>query len=210
MRLTHLLAALPFLVLPLAAPAHPHVWVDVALKIETDTRGHATGLIVGWSYDDFFTLLILEDMGLDPEADGVLTEDELARLKGFDLVEWPEGFEGDVYLETAAGPVTLSLPAPLDVRVEEGRIIATHYRAIDPVPLDGLSLRTFDPTYFVDYRLAGISLPQGCTARIDEADEAAANKAVEEMTGQTTEELFEEIEIGHLYADSARIICAGL
>lgn len=200
--------ALSLCALPLAAPAHPHVWVDVALQIQADDQGNVTGVTVGWSYDDFFSLLILEDMGLDPEADGVLTEDELAQLKGFDLVEWPEGFEGDVYLRAPDGGVALSLPEPLSVRMEAGRIIATHYRAVTPVPLDGLEVRTFDPTYFVDYRLAGLSLPAGCTAKVEEADEAAANAAVEEMTGQRTEDIFESVEIGHLYADSAVISCA--
>ena len=57
------------LCLPLGnARAHPHVFVDVGLRFEADGRGNLTGVEVTWRYDDFFSLLILSDMGLDTMA----------------------------------------------------------------------------------------------------------------------------------------------
>ena len=56
-----------------AAPlgAHPHVFVDTAMRFEVNDDAEITGVTMTWSYDDFFTLLIFEDMGLDPDGDEV-------------------------------------------------------------------------------------------------------------------------------------------
>ncbi|NIY99552.1 DUF1007 family protein, partial [Salipiger sp. HF18] len=78
--------------------AHPHVFVDTTLRVVLDDNQRVTGIELHWAYDEFFTLMLLEDMGLDPDGDGVLTEDELAILQGFELDNWPEDFEGDIYL----------------------------------------------------------------------------------------------------------------
>ena len=151
----HALAAL-IAALPLSpAAAHPHVFVDVALRFQDDGAGNLTGVEVTWSYDDFFSLLIFADMGLDPDGDGQLTEAELKRLWGFDLVEWPEGFEGDLYIHAGGQKIALDHPVPTGIRVEAGRIVATHTRSFGPVPADGLRVEPYDPTYYVDYTLAG-------------------------------------------------------
>ncbi|MGR3461685.1 MAG: DUF1007 family protein [Roseovarius sp.] len=72
-------AAAP-VVVATTAGGHPHVFADVALRFESDARGRLTGVEVTWRYDDFFSLLILSDMGLDPDGDGQLSDAELARL----------------------------------------------------------------------------------------------------------------------------------
>ncbi|MEX0310131.1 MAG: DUF1007 family protein, partial [Tateyamaria sp.] len=47
----------------LAAPvaAHPHVFVDTGLKVIVDEAGVFQGVEVTWSYDDFYSLLLLSD-----------------------------------------------------------------------------------------------------------------------------------------------------
>ena len=60
----------------LAAPvaqAHPHVFVEVGLRFVSQPDGRLSGVEVTWRYDDFFSLLVLEDRGLDPDGDMVLT-----------------------------------------------------------------------------------------------------------------------------------------
>ena len=52
---------------------------------------------------------------------------------------------------------------PTGVALEEGRIVATHRRSFGPVPADGLRVEPYDPTYYVEYTLAGpVELPGGC------------------------------------------------
>ncbi|MGX0876187.1 ABC-type uncharacterized transport system substrate-binding protein [Roseovarius sp. MBR-154] len=190
--------------------AHPHVFVDVALEFTGDDQGNLSRVEVTWTYDDFFSLLILSDMGLDPDGDGVLTEDELAQLKGFDLVEWPEGFEGDLYMHHGEDKIALDHPVPTGIALEEGRIVATHERTFGPVPGDGLRVEAYDPTYYVEHTLTGpIRLPQGCSYTIREPDLDASQRAFREMLGElSAEEQYEGVEVGNLFSQAMVLSCA--
>ena len=199
------------LCLPISlAGAHPHVFVDVGLRFESDGKGNLTGVEVTWRYDDFFSLLILSDMGLDPDGDGVLTEAERAELKGFDLEEWPEGFEGDLYIHRGTEKIALAHPTPTGVALEDGRIVATHRRSFGPVPADGVRVEPYDPTYYVEYTLAGpVKLPDGCDHTIAEPDLDESQRAFREMISElSAEEQFDGIEVGNLFSDVMVISCA--
>jgi len=75
------------LCLALATPlgAHPHIFVDTKLEVLVDAEGRLTHLRITWAYDEFYSLLVTEDRGLDPDYDGVLTDAEIASLNGFDM-----------------------------------------------------------------------------------------------------------------------------
>ena len=47
---------------PLAS--HPHVFVDTDLALEVDAAGLVTAVAVTWTYDEFETLLVLDEWGL--------------------------------------------------------------------------------------------------------------------------------------------------
>ena len=189
--------------------AHPHVFVDVALRFEGDGQGRLTGVEVTWSYDDFFSLLILSDMGLDPDGDGRLTDAELARLKGFDLEVWPEGFEGDLYIHSGDKKIALDHPEPTGVALQNGRIVAKHERGFGPVEADGLRVEPYDPTYFVDYTLTGpVVLPDACAYTIKEPDLDESQSEFRDMVAElTVEEQFEGIEVGNIFSDIMVISC---
>ncbi|KGM87221.1 ABC-type uncharacterized transport system, periplasmic component [Roseovarius mucosus DSM 17069] len=195
-----------------AAPmgAHPHVFVDVALRFNADAQGHLTEVEVTWSYDDFFSLLILTDMGLDPDGDGTLTEAELDKLKGFDLVEWPEGFEGDLYMYQGETKIALDHPIPTGIALTNGRIIATHTRTFGPVKAEGLRIEAYDPTYYVAHSLAGpITLPKGCVYTITEPDLDESQEQFRQMLSElTAEEQYTGVEIGNLFSESLSVTCA--
>jgi len=203
-----------FLALCAAAPragAHPHVFVDVGLRFETDAGGAVTAVEVTWAYDALFTLLILSDYGLDGDADMVLTGAERARLKGFDLTDWPEGFEGALFLRAPGGEaVTLGPPEALSLRIEGDRLITRHRRPVaQPVAPDGLVVRPYDPSYYAALTLSGaLGLPGGCEGRIDPPDRAAADALVESLGGAGREAVFEDTELGVHYADTLVISCA--
>jgi len=55
------------------AQAHPHVFVDVELAVIYD-NGTPVGVQVDWTYDDYFSLLLLADLGLDLDGDMQLTD----------------------------------------------------------------------------------------------------------------------------------------
>lgn len=191
------------------AGAHPHVFVDTDLEIVV-SQGRVTGVNMTWSYDEFFTLLILEDMGLDPDGDGVLTEAELAQLKGFDFVTWPPGFEGDLYLATANGQkVELGHPVSTTIAVTDGKIVAGHTRTVPEIAAQGAEFRQYDPTFYVQYTLHDVSVAGNCDTRIQAYDPKAADRALAEQLQKSSdaEYAFEVLEMGAFYADRIQLKC---
>ena len=195
------------LVLAAPAGAHPHVFVDTDLTLVLNDARELTGVDVTWTYDDFFTLLILEDMGLDPDGDGELTEAELEQLKGFDLVEWPPGFEGDLYVHEGDEKVALPRPTPTGIAVENGRIVASHHRPVPDVPAGALVLEQYDPTYYVAYTLRDVSVEGPCRTQITEPKPSEADEALARELSTTPEDMFQVMEIGVHFASELRLSC---
>ena len=105
------------------ASAHPHIFVDVDLALVVDESGALQAIDVTWAYDRFFSLLILEEKGLDADYDDVLSKPELDSLDGWDL-QWVPGYVGDVYVTGATGqPLNLGDPVSLGTELRDGRIV---------------------------------------------------------------------------------------
>ncbi|SFD47532.1 DUF1007 family protein [Roseivivax sediminis] len=194
--------------LPLPLAAHPHVFVDTELTIKVDEDGRITGTEMTWTYDEFFTLLILEDMGLDADADGVLTEAEKAELMGFDFEVWPEGFEGDLYLHADGEKVALGRPVSTGIDVVDGKIVSTHTRTVPDAPAEGATFRQYDPTYYVAYTLDEVRVDGACRADVTPPDPDAGEEALAEALTDYSEDQFEVLELGIHYADDITLTCA--
>ncbi len=189
------------------AQAHPHVFVDSSLRIFVED-GRAKSVEVTWVYDDFFSLLIFEDMQLDPDGDGVLTKAELGRLRGFDFEVWPEGFEGDLYAYSNGTKLDLAMPEVTGIAVDQGRIVSRHVRRLPDVPAAGLELQQYDPTYYVAYALdSNVVVEGGCSAAVEKYDPDAAAKAIEDELNSVPEDVFEQMKVGIHFADWVRLSC---
>ena len=140
---------------PAAAAAHPHIFVDTGLELVTDDTGRLTHVRVTWAYDEYYSLLITEDLEVDQDFDQVLTEEDTRKLTGFDM-QWMEGFEGDLYATLDGEALKLSGPGEATADLVEGRIVTTHLRAVTSRPLIGghvLSIKPYDPTYYTAYEV---------------------------------------------------------
>jgi ABC-type uncharacterized transport system substrate-binding protein len=189
--------------------AHPHVFVDVGLRFSSDQEGRLTGVEVTWTYDDFFSLLVLEDRGLDPDGDMVLTKDERAALMGFDLEHWEPGFEGALFIYDADEKLSLGAPKATHVGMQEGRIVTRHIRLLDAVRAKDITLRPYDPSYYAALDLVAVAgLPEGCESEIIQPDTEAADAKVEDLGGAGMEAIYDEVQVGIYYADELRVTCA--
>lgn len=196
------------------ALAHPHIFVDTEIEVIFDGQARATGLRITWVYDDLFSMILVEDRGLDPDFDGALTAAETATLQGFDM-QWDPGYPGDTYALSGDTPLPLSGPADWTAGYVEGRLTSTHLRRFaEPVGMDQtLVVQVYDPSFYTAYslspavRLTGV---EGCSAQVFEPDHEAADArlqaAIEELAGS------DDVEgafpaIGSAYAEEVRIIC---
>ncbi|SDD28132.1 DUF1007 family protein [Ruegeria marina] len=152
----HRIALLLSLLLPAPLGAHPHVFVDTGVELIFDADQKLTHVRVTWAYDDFYSLIILEDMGLDPDGDGLLTREEEQQLAGFDA-QWIEGYTGDLDIRLGDSALDLSGPLEPTATTEAGRIVTTHLRAVKNAPRLGgaaLSVKPYDETYYTAYEVA--------------------------------------------------------
>lgn len=204
-------------VLPVAAAGHPHVFIEAAVRLIYDRDGRLSGAEVSWSYDEFYSLLILSDYGMDPDGDGQLTPEELALLQGFDADPDPT-FDGRLFLTADDAPVALTPPAGFTAALDDGRLVSRHIRHLRD-PLDGaqpVDLRIYDPEFYVDFTMPDAPRIEGrddcsiATVSGDAKAKAAAyRKAVDAVLAdddQAQEDLV-IVDIGAIGADQARISC---
>jgi polyphosphate kinase len=199
------------------ALAHPHVFVDATIEVIFDDQGRASALRIGWTYDDLFSMMIVEDRGLDPDYDGILTADAVAQLSGFDM-QWDPGFPGDTYPLLDGQPLPLGPPQDWTASHDGVRITSTHVRPfVTPVAVGAtpLVVQVYDPTFYSAYLIAGTPVLTGgaaCTVQVFEPDRAAADEilmaAIAEMAGSADME-GDFPAVGAAYAEEARVTCGG-
>lgn len=213
-RLTSLLA------FALAAPgagAHPHMFIDTGLTFHLDDRGQLAAVGVVWVYDALSSLLTIEDQGLDPDGDGILTPAETEVLNRLGRT-WPEDFDGNLHLMQNGQALPLSGPLEVEVTYHDGRLVFAHMRALTPrvsLAAGPVDLQVYDPTYYTFYDLSGtpqVAGGAGCSVAVGKADIAAAQAEYDAaIMGMTDEELLDEEllpDLGGAFADEIRLTCA--
>ncbi len=199
-----------------AAKAHPHIFIDSGVEVIFDAQGQVTALRISWSYDDFYSLLAIEDYGFDPDGDSRLTADEQAKLTGFDMA-WEAGYNGDLYVLNQGAPVALGGPQEVTARYEDGIITSTHLRKLEtpqqPAP-EGMVIQVYDSGYYTAYHIASEAVltnaPAGCVAPVFTPDLSAADEKLyavlqEYQPGDDVEVDFPAV--GANYADEVRLTC---
>jgi ABC-type uncharacterized transport system substrate-binding protein len=162
-----------------AAEAHPHVWVTATSELVYAPDGSLTGVRHAWTFDDMFSSYALQ--GVETKTKGVYTREELQplaqtnveSLKEFDYFSLAKAdgkkqqFEEpiDYFMEAKDGLLTLHFMLPLKA----------------PVRSKQLSLEVFDPTFFVDFKLADqepaklVGAPAACQIRFQRPADGTAS-----------------------------------
>ena len=202
------------------AAAHPHIFVDTGIELLHDAEGRLEAIRIRWTYDELFSLLLLEDLALDADFDGVLTEAEEASLQGFDM-QWPDDYEGDLYLFVDEAAVALAAPEPgRAALLEDGRLTSTHVRRLER-PVDGAAeavvVKAYDPSFYTAYTILVEQVSTdgpGCHTEVFTPDLDAAyaqlEAALQELMGQTGAN--EEVDfppVGDRFAEEVRLTCSG-
>ncbi|WP_303342304.1 DUF1007 family protein [Paracoccus sp. (in: a-proteobacteria)] len=212
-----LITAATCALLPLSAAAHPHLFIDAGVTLIYD-GGDLTAVQVEWVYDDFYSLLITQDYGLDPDGDGVLTDDETAALQGFDS-DWEPGFDGRLFLLAEGRRIALDPGRDFTAEYRDGQIISRHIRDLSPpIAGDGLVIaRIYDPEFYVDFTVPNAPHVQGrddCRVDLTPGDNraaAAAYRAAVDQALRDTDATEETVivDIGAAGAAEMRIHCGG-
>lgn len=204
--------------LALAAPqarAHPHIFIDAGLTLIPDETGAITAVEVTWRYDELYSLILLQDYGLDPDFDGALTEAEVTETLGFDL-NWNSGFDGGLYLSRGAADLQLGPPEPVSLSLRpDGRMETVHRRPVagDPGGEAALRAQVYDAAFYIAFEAI---LPSGieddaCAPDLLRADLDAAYAALEDEIAAIGGAISAEDNfpaVGALFADQLVFRCA--
>lgn len=197
------------------ARAHPHIFVEAGLEVIFGTDGTPEKLRISWIYDEFFSMLLVSDLGLDPDFTGNIEPHEQFALDGFDM-NWIQDYHGDTHV--TQGGRTLALTGPLEWTSDyrDGQLRSTHLRALldQPEPGQDWTISIHDPTYYTSYTLISSPLLTGrddCVARIFEPDWDAAGAyleaALDELLGAGGDLEADFPPVGALFSDEVRITC---
>lgn len=198
------------------AAAHPHVFVDATLTLRFDAEGRLAELSTTWTYDEFYTLYAIEAMEMDADGDGVLTGDELAEMARIHTEPWPdqEQLASQLWLTVGGAAAGLALPAGAEARIEGDRLVVSFARAVAAPadPAEALSVRLYDPSYFIAYEMVGSpaaeGLPVGCALRYIPFDPDAELAALQtELAAIPADETPDFVNVGALFADEVRVTC---
>lgn len=199
------------------ARAHPHIFIDTAFDLIFDEAGRLAAVRVEWSYDDFYSLLMVEEKKLDGDGDGVPEQSRLDAFAGQD-VDWAAGFPGDFSVTIDGSEAPLAPPKDHTATWRDDRFVTSHLRPIvDPVDSTGRNIvaRSYDPTYFVAYDVPGSPGTvgrEGCHLQRQASDRKAAQEEYGDALAAVdmAEDPFEVVEvpdIGILFADAFVLSC---
>ena len=197
---------------PGPAAAHPHIFIDGGVDFLFDDAGRLEMLRVTWIYDPLTSLLMLEDLGVDPGAQ-TLSPSERRAVAAYQT-EWIEGFEGDSYLFDGRRRIGLSGPLAPDAELMGSRVAIRFERAVAAPfrPGPETVAKVYDPSYFTAYfvteapRLEGGAA--GCRARVEPFEPTGPLMALQRSLfsiGIDAEP--EDPEVGALFADRVHLRC---
>lgn len=205
---------------PTGVLAHPHIFVDAGLLFERDADGRVTHVNVTWRYDELYTLILLQDYGLDPDFDLILTQAEVDATLGFDL-NWGGGFEGGLHVFRGGQALELGVPEPVTLSLRpDGRLETTHRREVRGDPGAGamLEARVYDPEFYVAFEailpsrlVSGPADVAPCVPDLRRADLDAAYEALAQEIAAIGGSVAAEDNfpaVGALFADRLVFTCA--
>jgi ABC-type uncharacterized transport system substrate-binding protein len=162
-----------------SAQAHPHVWISASSELIYAPDGSISGVRHAWTFDDMFSAYALQ--GIASKTKGVYSREELASLaqtnvdslKEFAFFTFAkadgkkEKFQEpvDYFLEYRDEALTLHFTLPLKT----------------PVKPKQLALEVFDPSFFIDFKLADkdpvrmVGAPAACQMKFQRSNEGTAN-----------------------------------
>ncbi len=197
------------------AYAHPHLFVGVDVEI-IFTDQAPTAVRITWKYDDFFSLLLTSDLGIDLDGDLILDAEEVAILTEA-VTDWPADFKGDLEVQQNGRAIALGSRTMHTATYDDGLISETHVRPILDSDLNGaaMTLRVYDPLYYVAYSLNGPITFEGrddCSATVTPPDLNAAYSLVDELLyGRPASEVGPDEsfpEVGIEFAETIDVTCA--
>ena len=161
-----------------AAQAHPHVFITASSELVYAPDGSVTGVRHAWTFDDMFSSYALQ--GIETKTKGVYSREELAPLAQTNV----ESLKEFAYFTFArADGKKEKFLEPVDYFLEYKDAALTLHFTLPlktPVKPKELALEVFDPSFFIDFKLAEkdpirlVGAPAACQLNFQRPNDGAA------------------------------------
>lgn len=133
--------------MPLPALAHPHIFAEARLEVETTADNRITELRHVWRFDEVFSSTVMLDY--DTNGDFVLDGEELAGISETVTASLAE-FDYYTTLTVDGTDAGIKLPEAIKVAFQDGQLLMFFAVTPDqPVPMSGvIAVGVFDPTMY--------------------------------------------------------------
>ena len=166
-----LLSTASMTLFPLAAIAHPHVWVEAHEKVMFDDAGKVSGIRAEWVFDEMYSAFAVQGL----EKDGKLaTTKDLASLAKTN-VESLADFDYFTFAKADGHKVRFGKPVDYTLEERTDKRVVLHFTLPLAEPTRTgrfMTVQVYDPTYFVDFELAPkdavvlAGAPAGCSKSV--------------------------------------------
>jgi ABC-type uncharacterized transport system substrate-binding protein len=160
------------------AQAHPHVWITASSELLYAADGTITGVRHAWTFDDLFSTYALQ--GIETKNKGVYSREELSSLAQTNVESLKEyGF----FTFARADGKKEKFQEPVDYYLEYKDAALTLYFTLPlktPVKPKELVLEVFDPSFFIDFKLADnnpiklVGAPAACQMKFERPSDGSA------------------------------------
>jgi ABC-type uncharacterized transport system substrate-binding protein len=152
---------------PMAASAHPHVWVRMNVELLYAPAGAVIAVRQVWAFDSMFSAFAMT--GLRAKTKGQFSRDELQPLAQTNIDSLKE-FGYFTYATVDGKRVKNAFADPVDYWDSydaKAAVLTLHFTLPFKVPLkaNSLKIEIYDPEYFIDFGLAGKNAAKMVEAR---------------------------------------------
>lgn len=194
--------------------AHPHVFLDGGVDFIMADEATLDALSVTWLFDEFETLYDLSSRGIEPRADGSLSDVDREAIRAA-YAEFPDDFDGSAHLTINGEDIEMDWPSDVAVDLVEGRLQLTFVRKLtDQIDLTGkeVDVAFYESTYFFAFKITNqpiFSDGANCTYVVVPYVAGSQTQDVQESLAQLGREETPQISnVGELFADRIVVTCA--
>lgn len=207
------LATLAALLTPATAAAHPHIFAEARLEVETSANGQISELRHVWRFDEVFSSSVMLDF--DRNGNFELDSEELASISEV-VTDSLKDFDYYTSLTVDGGDMSIELPEAIKVAFQDGQLLM--FFAVlpkQPLPMSGtIAIGVFDPTMYAaldfmtddDMVVTGAEAKK-CASRVVRPD---PDEVIAQNQGSLTEAFFNEPtgnDLSKLFATRLELDC---
>jgi ABC-type uncharacterized transport system substrate-binding protein len=191
------------------AQAHPHVWITSTSELIYAPDGSITGVRHAWTFDDMFSTYALQ--GIETKKKGVYSREELEPLAQTNV----ESLKEFAYFTFAkADGKKEKFQEPVDYFLEyRDSLLTLHFTLPLKTPLKPkqLVLDVFDPSFFIDFKLADkdpvrlVGAPAACQMKFQRPNDGSAS--AQKLNEQTFMNGGDSSNFGAMFANKITVDC---